>query len=349
MLSGASAITVPTASQKRRYSPKVCASRQRTSTTGSRNCSAWSNALTAPNENARRASPCAAIDFATALIFPGAAFCRGAKRSCELVEEPRIARQHFGGGMIALEMREAIVARLSPESTVGQERLHARGALADVLEDRVDRGADVDRRDGRHATRPGLQEHVRHAFVHRGENQEPRLVEPALDRRERQEPREFHVGQRGGARAKLFEVAGFQPLAADARAADHDEAAPGQTLGDVEEEMRPLVIVDRPDPQHAVTLERGARGVLGRHVAARDDLRLAPVVAAAALELEGILGDDAVDARGARPGGPLVRGVQDLLLADLEVAVGSAGVDRALAVAAAELRHHAGPHGARAL
>src|SRR4051794_35450503 len=201
MLSVASPITVPTASQKRRYSPKVCASRQRTSTTGSRNCSAWSNALTAPNENARRASPCAAIALATALIFAGAAFCRGAKRSCELVEEPRIARQHFGGRMIALEMRQAIVARLRPEGTVGEERLDARGALADVLEDGVDRSADVDRRDGRHTACPCLQEDVGHSFVQRGENQQARLVEPALDFRERQEAGELHVGELRRARA----------------------------------------------------------------------------------------------------------------------------------------------------
>src|SRR5437867_7932456 len=68
MLSVASAITVPTASQNRRYSPKVAVSRQRTSTTGSRNCSAWSNALTAPSEKARRARPCAAMAFVAAFI-----------------------------------------------------------------------------------------------------------------------------------------------------------------------------------------------------------------------------------------------------------------------------------------
>src|SRR4051812_2821033 len=165
MLSVASAITVPTASQKSRYSPKVCASRQRTSTTGSRNCSAWSNALTAPNENARRASPWAAMALATALIFPAAAFSAGGVvRSCELVEQPRVARQHFRGGMIALEMREAIVARLSPKGTVREKRLDSRGALAGALEDGVDGGADIDRRDGRHAARPRLQENVRHAL-----------------------------------------------------------------------------------------------------------------------------------------------------------------------------------------
>src|SRR5690242_9721694 len=185
MLRGASAITVPTASQKSRYSPKVCASRQRTRTTGSRNCSAWSSALTAPNEMARRASPWAAMALATALIFRGTALpADRVVQSCKLVEEPRVARQHFGSGMIALEMRKAIVARLGPEGTVGQQRLHARGTLADVLENGIDGGADVDGRDGRHTARPGLQEDVGHALVHRGEDQQPRLVEPALDFRE---------------------------------------------------------------------------------------------------------------------------------------------------------------------
>ena len=58
MLSVAKAITVPTASHSSRYSPKVAASRQRTSTTGSRNCIAWSNAFTAPSDSARRFRPC---------------------------------------------------------------------------------------------------------------------------------------------------------------------------------------------------------------------------------------------------------------------------------------------------
>src|ERR1700756_2748888 len=115
MLSGASAITVPTASHSRRYSPKVCVSRQRTSTTGSRNCSAWSKALTAPNETARRASPWAAIALAAALIVPGQK-PRKIGCSCELVEEPRIAREHLGGGMVALEVRQAVVARLGPQA-----------------------------------------------------------------------------------------------------------------------------------------------------------------------------------------------------------------------------------------
>src|SRR5690348_2904088 len=168
MLSGASAITVPTASHSSRYSPKLCVSMQRTSTTGSRNCSAWSSALTAPNENARRASPCAAMAFATALIFRGAAFLERV-RSCELVEEPRVARQHFGSGMIALEMRKRIVARLGPEGTVGEQRRHASGALPCILEDGVDGRADVDRGYRRHAARPRLQKHVGHALVHGGE------------------------------------------------------------------------------------------------------------------------------------------------------------------------------------
>src|SRR5690348_3735618 len=146
MLSVASAITVPTASQKSRYSPKVCASRQRTSTTGSRNCSALSNALTAPSEKARRASPWAAIALAAAFIFPrekpgqkkrglSLILVRCGSLSCELVEEPRVTREHFAGGMIALEVGEAIVARLSPKGTIGKQPLHPGGALRGVGED----------------------------------------------------------------------------------------------------------------------------------------------------------------------------------------------------------------------
>ena len=73
------------------------------------------------------------------------------------------------------------------------------------------------------------------------------------------------------------------------------------------------------------------------------------MVAAAALALEGVLRDDAVDARDAAAVEPAVAAEHDLLLPDLEVAVGGAGIDRALAVAAAELGDDAGPHRARAL
>src|SRR5438270_860075 len=248
MLSGASAITVPTASHSRRYSPKVCASRQRTSTTGSRNCSAWSKALTAPNETARRASPWAAIALAAAFIGglagkkcnPRAAL-RLSLLSCELVEEPRVAR------------------------------------------------------------------------------------------------------------AQGLEVAGLKALAAHARTADHDEAPVWQPLGDVEKPVRPLVVVDRADPQDAVVLEARAARMRRGHVAARDDERLALVVAPAAFELEGVLRDDAIDAREAAAVEPAVACERDLLLADLEVAIGGAGVDRALAVPPAEFGHHTRPHVARAL
>src|SRR5207237_8593454 len=104
-----------------------------------------------------------------------------------------------------------------------------------------------------------------------------------------------------------------------------------------------LVVVDRADPQHALVREGGALRLQRRNVAARDDERFALVVAAAALELKRVLRHDAVDAREAAPIKPAVARVHDLLLADLEVATGGAGVDRALAVAAAELGDDAGP------
>ena len=68
MLSVASVSTVPTSSHSRRYSPKVAVSRQRTSTTGSRNCIALSKALTAPIDSARRVRRRKAIALAAAVM-----------------------------------------------------------------------------------------------------------------------------------------------------------------------------------------------------------------------------------------------------------------------------------------
>src|SRR5919204_6590468 len=105
----------------------------------------------------------------------------------QLVEEPRVAREYLGWRMIALEVGEAIVARLSPQALVGKKRLDARRALGCVAEHRVDRRTDVDGGDRWHAARPRLQEDVGHALVHRRQHEEPRAIEPALDRGERQE------------------------------------------------------------------------------------------------------------------------------------------------------------------
>src|SRR5882672_7476490 len=143
MLSVATAITVPTASQKRRYSPKVAVSRQRTSTTGSRNCSAWSNALTAPSENARRARPCAAMAFVAAFIRPrcypgqnqGQTAFSAARVSHQLLKQARVAREHFCTRMIALEIGQAVRRSLGPERGVAQQCFNLGSTLRGIRKD----------------------------------------------------------------------------------------------------------------------------------------------------------------------------------------------------------------------
>src|SRR6185436_13323701 len=219
MFSVATPISVPTARHSSRYSPKVAASRQRTSTIGSRNCMPWSNALTMPSDTARRFKPSEAIALLAAVTPFPCGSCR------DLLDQLPVLAHDALRRMRGAEIRQRLRRRVGPLALVLEQRLDVAHGLVELAVEAVHRHADVDAGHDRHAPRPGLQEHVRHALEHRGGDQHARAVEPRLDLGQRQEAGELHVRQLRRLVADLLVVARLEALALRGRAADHYEAA----------------------------------------------------------------------------------------------------------------------------
>src|SRR5258706_438394 len=217
----------------------------------------------------------------------------------QLVKQPLEACQYRRGGMRATEIFAAARRSAPPVFFVGEQPLELGRRLLPPPDTPVERLAaqqrtSVDKRYCRYTAGPRLKESVRHSLVERGIDEHACTVKIRLDAGKRKETGKLDVGERRCRVAYPLETGIGTGVAACA--ADHDEAPPRKTPGQLEKKLGSFVVAftHARDPQHTVS---GVRGYAGRQlVTTGNRSRFTTVICAAGLLLRRVLHYNPIDA-----------------------------------------------------